>query len=198
MKKTPRGVWGSIAATLLFFNLIHFGVAQDNILIIDDRNHRGYLSTSGSEWRLITDRVMGGISAGQLFPEVVANQTCLRLQGDVKLDNNGGFIQAALDLSKDTLQEIQNYTGLSLAVQGNNEQYNVHLRTRDNSLPWQSYRATFTATPEWNELHIPFVVFVPYRTSKALDISRLTRIGIVAIGREFRAELCIGKLGLYK
>ncbi len=173
-------------------------MAEDSMLTIDDRSSGDYVATSGNAWRLITDGVMGGVSDGRLALDVVENQACLRLKGDVKLDNNGGFVQAALDLSKDILQNIQNYSGLVLAVHGNNEQYNVHLRTKDNWLPWQSYRATFTAAPEWETLRIPFAEFAPYRTSKALAVSRLRRIGLVAIGREFSADLCIGKLGLYR
>lgn len=85
-----------------------------------------------------------------------------------------------------------------LAVHGNNERYNVHLRTRDNRLPWQSYRATFIATAAWETLKLPFTDFTPYRTDNPLNPSRLKRIGIVAIGREFKANVCIGRLGLYQ
>lgn len=173
-------------------------MAIENSLVIDDRSLGGYAATSGGEWRLVTDGVMGGISSGQLTAELSDNQRCLRMRGDVRLDNNGGFIQAALDLPEDVLLNIRTYSGLTIAVYGNNEDYNIHLRTLDNSRPWQSYRATFTAASEWKELHLPFADFKPYRTSEPLDTSRLTRIGIVAIGREFKADICIGKLGLYR
>ncbi|MDH3468967.1 MAG: CIA30 family protein [Gammaproteobacteria bacterium] len=173
-------------------------MAQDDMLLIDDRTSGDYLASSGGEWRLITDGVMGGISDGRLSIDVVDNQGCVRLKGDVKLDNNGGFVQVALDLPKEAVQDIQSYTGLTVEVHGNNEQYNIHLRTRDNSFPWQSYRAIFTAAPEWEKLYLPFTEFTPYRTSKPFDASRLKRIGIVAIGREFRADLCISTLGFYR
>ena len=187
-----------IIALLIAYNPFQTIMARDEILVIDDRRSGDYRASSGSEWRLITDGVMGGVSEGRLSIDTFENQSCLRLTGDVKLDNNGGFVQAALDLSKDTLQDIQNYTGLTLEVNGNTEQYNIHLRTRDNTFPWQSYRATFSATPEWETLYLPFAEFAPYRTSKRLDVTRLKRIGVVAIGREFSADLCIGRLGLYK
>lgn len=198
MTLLQSGLWRPVVTTVLVFNLLQGAMANDNAFIIDDRSRRGYGATSGGEWRLVTDGVMGGISAGRLSTEGVDNHHCLRLQGDVKLDNNGGFIQAALDLSNDARTKIPDYTGLSLLVRGNGEQYNVHLRTRDNTLPWQSYRATFTASSRWQELSIPFADFVPYRTVEALDTSRLTRIAIVAIGRAFSADLCIAKLALYK
>jgi len=44
---------------------------------------------------------------------------------------------------------------------------------------------------------LPFAEFTPYKTSKALDVTELERIGVVAIGRAFSADLCIARLGLY-
>ena len=172
-------------------------MAKDDVFVVDDRSSGDLVATSGNKWRLITDGVMGGVSDGRLSVVTMENQSCLHLQGDVKLDNNGGFVQAALDLEEAIPQNIRNYTGLMVSVYGNNEQYNVHLRTRENRLPWQSYRATFTAAPEWREIYIPFKDFKPYRTNRALDLDKLSRIGVVAIGREFRSDLCIGGLVLY-
>jgi hypothetical protein len=31
-----------------------------------------------------------------------------------------------------------------------------------------------------------------------LDLQRLLRVGVVAIGRAFEADLCLGKLALYR
>lgn len=187
-----------ILAVLLVFTPIPLLMATQNDFIIDDRTTGDLKSLSGNAWYLVTDGVMGGTSRGQLFIDTVENRPCLRMQGDVSLENNGGFIQIALDLSDDILKYVPNYTGVLLEVYGNDEQYNIHLRTQDISLPWQSYRTTFTAAPEWKTLHVPFAKFIPYRIDKTLEISRLKRIGIVAIGRAFHADLCIGKIGLYK
>lgn len=41
---------------------------------------------------------------------------------------------------------------------------------------------------------LPFESFTGYRIEKELDVSHLRRIGIVAIGRAFTADLCIAKL----
>ncbi len=173
-------------------------MAEQSIHIIDDRSTEDMHTQSGSEWRLLTDGVMGGVSAGQLSPAIIKDRPCLRMRGDVKLDNNGGFVQAALSLSKQSINDIEAYTGLMLQVYGNDEEYNIHLRTSDMWLPWQSYRATFSAPGAWKTLYIPFTEFKPYRIRKALNISKSKRIGFVAIGREFKADLCIGKVGLYK
>lgn len=173
-------------------------MADQDVLIIDDRQSGDRMSSTGNEWYLVTDGVMGGVSDGSLATATLEERPCLRLQGEVRLENNGGFIQSALDVPDDLLAKITDYTGVLLEVYGNDEQYNVHLRTRDLWLPWQSYRATFQAMPQWQTLYLPFAGFEAYRTARTLDISRLKRIGIVAIGRAFSADLCIGKVGLYR
>ncbi|HEY9050078.1 MAG TPA: CIA30 family protein [Gammaproteobacteria bacterium] len=173
-------------------------MAEQNIRIIDDRSSGDLRATSGNAWRLVTDDVMGGISRGQLTIDTIEQHPCLHMQGEVKLDNNGGFVQIALDLSDSVLKNITDYQGITLDVFGNDEAYNIHLRSDDLWLPWQSYRITFNATPKWQTLRIPFSEFKPYRTNTSLDISELTRIGLVAIGREFNADLCVASVGLYR
>ena len=173
-------------------------MAEQEIHLIEDRQEGDVNARFGHEWRLVTDEVMGGVSNGQLTTETIAQRPCLRMRGDVKLENNGGFIQVALSISAETRHVISTYTGIMLEVYGNNEQYNLHLRTEDVHLPWQSYRTSFLALTEWKTLYIPFTGFEPYRIDTALDISRLKRIGLVAIGRKFKADLCIGKIGLYR
>ncbi|MEZ5583669.1 MAG: CIA30 family protein [Candidatus Competibacteraceae bacterium] len=121
----------------------------------------------------------------------------MRLTGEVSLENNGGFIQMALDLSREGVLNASAYRGLRLLVRGNGEEYNAHLRTPDTVRPWQSYRASFNAPDTWHEVHLPFAQFKPYRLDAPLDVSRLRRLGLVAIGRPFQADLCVAEISLY-
>lgn len=172
-------------------------MAQD-LLIIDNRQNGDMQSNLGSPWRLVTDGVMGGLSNGALSPDEQAGRRCLRLTGDVRLENNGGFVQAALDLSNDGPLDASAFAGLELEVYGNDQRYNLHLRSDDVWLPWQSYRASFVATSDWQTLRLPFRDFKAYRIDAPLDVTRLERLGIVAIGRAFRADLCVARVGLYR
>jgi hypothetical protein len=90
------------------------------------------------------------------------------------------------------------FRGVFLRVWGNGETYGAHLRTADATRPWQSYRSSFTAPPRWTDHRIPFVDFEPYRLSEPLDISALRRLGLVAIGRAFRADLAIARAALFR
>lgn len=184
-------------AALLALSLTS-SVMADELLIIDDRSSGDYSSALGTRWRLVTDGVMGGVSRGELWVDAVDDRPCLRLRGDVRLENNGGFVQAALDLSDDVPLDASAYSGLVLDVRGNGEQYNLHLRTSAVWLPWQSYRTTFTAEPTWQQVRLPFAGFTPYRIAAELDLKALERIGIVAIGRAFQADLCVAKVSLYR
>lgn len=168
-------------------------------MLIDDFADEGLVSRLGTRWRGVTDQVMGGISEVALSRGVLAGRPFLRLTGDVRLENDGGFIQAALDLSDrgETL-DASGFAGLRIQVRGNGETYAVHLRTPDNHRPWQSYRARFTAGPEWRTVDLPFESFAPHRLDAPLDRTRLRRLGVVAIGRAFQADLAVSELSLYR
>jgi hypothetical protein len=138
---------------------------------------------------------MGGISKVVMGREVVASRAAIRVRGDVSLENNGGFVQAALDLSPTAdVVDASGGDGIAIDVFGNGEDYGVHLRTDYLARPWQSYRQNFTASADWRTVVLRFSTFVPYRTDVPLDTRRLRRIGLVAIGRAFRCDLAIGGL----
>lgn len=152
----------------------------------------------GNRWGLFSDRVMGGVSDGAVEKSDVGGKSCLRMVGDVRLENNGGFIQIASALNTDDRQAFAEGDGVELEVYGNDEEYNVHLRTDAMRRPWQSYRAIFTATPSWQTIRLPFTAFEPYRIDGPLTSATVRRIGIVAIGREFTADLCIARVAVYR
>jgi len=167
-------------------------------VLIDDFNDERLISKLDTQWRGVSDQVMGGISKAWISHSAIFGRTSLLMTGDVCLENNGGFIQAALDLapSGDTV-DASKFAGVRIVVRGNDERYSVHLRTPDNVQPWQSYRAHFTAGPRWKTCDLLFEAFVPYRLDAALDKTRLRRIGLVAIGRPFHAELSVSELGFF-
>ena len=170
----------------------------DDMLIIDDRRTGTLDSALGTAWRMITDGVMGGVSNGKLMQDTIDNRACLRLRGDVRVENSGGFIQAALDVEDTSAADASGYHGVQMEIYGNEEAYNLHLRTHDVWLPWQSYRASFLAPASWHTVRVPFAEFSGYRIGKPLDRRHLERIGVVAIGRAFKADLCIASLGFYR
>ncbi|QFU07690.1 Complex I intermediate-associated protein 30 (CIA30) [Rhodobacteraceae bacterium THAF1] len=145
------------------------------------------------EWELVSDQVMGGVSDGALSVQQVAGRAAIRLTGTVSTDNDGGFLQLARDVDS-----AAGWNGIALTVRGNAEPYNLHLRTTALQRPWQSFRATFDATEDWQTHRIAFDKLTAHRTDETFDAAALSRMGLVAIGRDFRADLALSKLVLFR
>jgi len=162
-------------------------------VVIDDLSREAPMASLGTAWQLLTDRVMGGISEARMSREPVAGRAAIRMRGEVRLENNGGFVQIALDLAPDgAALDATPWRGIALDVWGAEQEYGLHLRTPDLARPWQSYRQGFRTSPHWQTVELPFERFVPHRTDVALDRRRLRRLGVVAIGRAFTADLALG------
>lgn len=152
----------------------------------------------GTSWRGFSDRVMGGVSDAAFTRATVAGKRCVRLTGRVTRDSGGGFIQMALDLGSPGADlDGSAYAGVELLVYGNDEDYNVHVRTADCGWYDDSYRATFHAEPHWQRLRIPWRDFKPNRVSVPLDPAHLQRIGLLGWMREFTADLALAEAALY-
>lgn len=173
-------------------------IAKDGSLVLDDRSSGNLCAGNGACWQAIADTVMGGVSVGRLRSSLIDGRPCLRLSGEVSLLNNGGFLQASLDLDQTGPLDARGYAGVEIDIFGNGESYNLHLRTADTRVVWQSYRTGFVAKPIWRTLRLPFTGFTPHRIDKPLDLGKLRRLGLVAIGREMHADLCIAHLSFYR
>lgn len=145
------------------------------------------------EWELVSDRVMGGVSDGALSLERVAGRPALRLRGRVRLENDGGFLQMARNVAP-----AEGWDGVLAVIRGRGDGYNLHLRTADLDRPWQSFRADLDATETWQSRRIAFADLVPHRTEAGFDPARLRRLGLVAIGRAFAADLALVRLSLWR
>lgn len=171
----------------------------DGRLIIDDFELARPRTALGTRWQAFSDRVMGGVSALRVGRDVIAGKACLRMVGNVTRDHGGGFVQLALDFAPGGLPyDARVFAGLELLVHGNDERYNAHLRTADVTWYEQSYRTGFVAPSTWTRLRLPWADFVPHGLAVPLDAGALVRIGLLGWMREFRADLAIGEIALYR
>jgi hypothetical protein len=157
-----------------------------------------YLKIDQSAWRLVTDSVMGGRSNGSIDRTEKFRHSAMTLSGRVSTENNGGFIQMVQDIPRQIALMASRYEGIRLNASGNGETYNIHLRTTDLWLPWQAYRANFTGSVQWQTVDIPFEAFSPHKISGQLNVGKLKRIAIVAIGRDFDADVSVAEIGFYR
>jgi monofunctional biosynthetic peptidoglycan transglycosylase len=100
-------------------------------------HHRVPYAARMQDLQVINDGVMGGRSRSTLL----RTPTGLRFEGDVSLDNGGGFasFRAPLRLPPDV-------AALQVAVQGDGQRYRLVLRTDDSGGAAQ-YQAPFVAAP---------------------------------------------------
>jgi hypothetical protein len=169
--------------------------ASGQTMLIDDFSQANGVSAMGTAWRGFTDRVMGGRSDMQAGYVDGPDGPALRLRGQVRLDNNGGFIQARLPLSNDGANfDASEYRGIAVRARGQPGPYYLHLRTRDTRRPWQYYRAQIPLDEEWRDVVIPFSDFEGQSIRSQMDVRALQSLGVVAYGEAFEAEIEVARL----
>ncbi len=174
-----------------------YGDSQD--LLVDDFARTDGISSLGTRWNTIIDRVMGGLSTAQSTHEKIEGTPCLRLSGTVSLENNGGFIQARLPMGKeDAFFNAEKYRGIRIRVKGNGKSYSIHLRTSQTTLPWQYYAAEFSTTEQFRSIEIPFQQFKPQNLTLKLDPKILQHIAVVAAKEAFQADVWIASIEFYR
>ena len=150
-------------------------------------------------WEFVSDKVMGGVSNGTLREEKLKDIKVTRLTGRVSLENNGGFLQMAFNPTPiRQLFDASAWSGIEIDVIGNLQTYDLRLRTDELTRPWQSYRTSFIAPKTLTSIQISFHDFKPHRTEIPLDTRRLRRIGVLAIGRAFDADIAVAGIRLFR
>ena len=150
-----------------------------------------------NEWSFITDQVMGGISTGTYNYKKINNDNVVKLTGNVSTKNNGGFIQIRRNLNNINLTNAKN---VEVTAKGNNEKYFVHLKTAFTLLPWQYYQYSFTVENDFKNFILPIRnfrksgIFLPDK----INPKNIKSIGIVAFGRDFKAELTVKEINFTK
>ena len=154
---------------------------------------------SGKYWQYVSDRVMGGVSDGQVTIEQDGEMYYARLTGNVSTANNGGFIQLRSGVSfANTEKDGKNLKGVRLNVRGNGETYDIHIITNDMAYYGDFYSATFQADSDWKMIDLPFNTFERkrYNTSK-LDAKNIRSFAIAAYGRNFTSDVSVSTIEFY-
>ena len=59
-----------------------------------------FSANDSQRWRYVSDKVMGGVSVGNLYFIQDEQESFAQLTGQVSTENNGGFIQFRTDVKK--------------------------------------------------------------------------------------------------
>ena len=154
---------------------------------------------SGKYWQYVSDRVMGGVSDGQVTLEQEGGMYYARLTGNVSTKNNGGFIQLRSGVSfSNSEKDGKNLKGVRLNVRGNGETYYIHIRTNESWSPSDYYSTTFIADSEWKMIDLPFNKFERrWSNDSSLDAKKIRSFGIVAYGRDYISDVSVSTIEFY-
>jgi monofunctional biosynthetic peptidoglycan transglycosylase len=127
-------------------------------------------------WNIVNDDVMGGISTSYLS---VSDEKNLIFNGNLSLENNGGFASSRLGLKKNILKGVKS---LTIRIKGDGNSYKLRL-SQDNRRA--SYSANFESVKnEWVEVNIPIEDFIAtwrgytYTDYPSIQTDRIISLGL--------------------
>jgi hypothetical protein len=123
--------------------------------------YRFTTQTKVSEWRIVNDGVMGGISKSSLL---LSDSGHGQFSGQVSLANNGGF--ASIQLNK-TIKLMDENKFIVLRVKGDAKAYEFRLKGRISQS--ESYVHQFNTTGEWENIKLPLSDFYPQYFGRKLN-----------------------------
>ena len=181
-----------------FLSLIVMITINSKAIAVEDLSYP-FNADSGRYWQYISDQVMGGVSVGKVTLEQDGEMYYARLTGNVSTRNYGGVIQLRTGISfANSEKDGKNLQGVRLNVRGNGETYDIHIITNDMAYYGDFYSATFQADSDWKMIDLPFNTFERKRSNNTkLDAQNITRLGIVAYGREYVADISVSTIEFY-
>ncbi len=190
MKKQPLISFLALLITLTL---------SSNIFAAEEHLSFPFNADSGKYWQYVSDRVMGGVSDGQVDLEKEGEMYYARLTGNVSTANNGGFIQLRAGVSfANSEKDGKNLQGVRLNVKGNGETYYIHIRTNANWSPSDYYSATFKADSDWKMIDLPFNKFErKWSKNSTLDAKNIRSFGIVAYGKDYVSDVSVSTIEFY-
>lgn len=177
--------------------------------IIDDLSETFPITSSGTQWRGMTDEVMGGSSSGSLVREYFHGRMSNVLTASVRFENSGGFVQMVTDLALDhsvsNTVDASTYNGIEFDIfyegDADRENFNVHLKDFNCNRQFSSYRATFEVSKgRWTTVQLPWSSFKGFGledVESILNCSAIRRVGLVAIGKEMDVRLALSSIRFF-
>jgi NADH dehydrogenase [ubiquinone] 1 alpha subcomplex assembly factor 1 len=122
--------------------IVLFSILLNPILLFDFSK-----KSDLSNWEVVNDGVMGGVSSSDFFIDTKGNGT---FKGFVSIDNNGGFCSVRhffkpLKLSDKSIFKIR--------LKGDGKKY--QFRVKKNQKDYYSYIYEFQTSTEWETIEIP-------------------------------------------
>ena len=127
-------------------------------------------------WNIVNDDVMGGISTSYLS---VSDEKKLIFNGNLSLENNGGFASSRLGLKKNILKGVKSFV---IRIKGDGNSYKLRL---SQDIRRASYSANFKSiNDEWIDVSISIEDFTAtwrgytYNDYPSIDSERINSLGL--------------------
>ena len=115
-----------------------------------------------TNWRVVDDGVMGGLSQGNFKTNEKGNAI---FYGDVSLENNGGFSSVRHRFQEKTVNE---YSKFVIRLKGDGKRYQFRVKT--DSYDRHSYISYFETNGDWQTIEIPLDEMYPSFRGRKLSI----------------------------
>jgi NADH dehydrogenase [ubiquinone] 1 alpha subcomplex assembly factor 1 len=129
--------------------------------------------TSTTNWRVVDDEVMGGLSQGKLRVDDEGHGV---YSGTVSTENNGGF--SSLRYRFDAIETSEDQS-VVLRVKGDGKKY--QFRVKDKPSQYHSYIYTFETNGDWQTIEIPLAEMTPSFRGRKLSIPNFNHTQIEEI-----------------
>ena len=135
--------------------ILLFCALQSNLLFDFTTN------ASINDWTVVNDVVMGGESSSTIKLNEEGHGV---FEGNISLDNNGGFSSVRYRFPK---KQLQQYSRIMIKVQGDGKQYQLRIKADSNE--YYYYIMPFSTTGIWQEIEIPLRDFYPSFRGRKLN-----------------------------
>ena len=141
---------------ILLASIIYLSLLQPHVLV--DFSEKSSLSS----WLIVNDVVMGGRSDSKMY---IGKDGHAIFEGDVSLENNGGFASARYRFNK---IDVRGYNTAEFRVKGDGKKYQFRVKSSRNERA--SYITYFETTGEWQTFRIPLSEMYPTWRGMRLDL----------------------------
>ena len=142
-------------------------------------------SAQGSQgWRVINDGVMGGLSQGK----AKLTENSILFQGNISLDNNGGFSSLKGPFQNTDLSSFEN---VEIKLKCKGQTFALTLETHERFFMPYFKQNLNTKSEDWEIIQLKMTDFKVYRLGQLMnkplpmeDFKKIIRIGLINDGKK--------------
>ena len=151
--------------------VVSFSTSRFGDIILSKQNGK----LSKLNWKVVNDTVMGGRSSSRW----TSNSSAFIFEGNLSLENNGGFASIRCELKNN---DLSNEDGIYLKVKGDGRKYQFRIQSKVSR--WANYSNEFKTKKDLVQtFYLPFKDFKPsWRGRRLYNLPTLEGEDVVGIG----------------